>query len=298
MPPLLLKLSERPPKEHLQWLGVSYGITSQLHKFWKRAGYTPVYLRQTANELTGEHTCIMLKQLSRNNSELTVANQWLPLFSWDFRRRFLELLAYQFRNFSSSLVLSILQACDLKSEEDQWLSTPNRIYKHFSPHDLKRLDSYSQNLLDYHVIMDLIPSLSKLYFLNQFKFEQESLQYSAVQAAIILGLGLQKKSVEDMESDLGLSVSQILAIFAKAVKKASLFLEQVLEKGVAEQVESSMAEVKSAHRMKGARNVEDDMDWDPSKTTLDEDLEEAGNEVLDQLKEQKKELIDSLNLNQ
>ena len=76
LPPLLLKLSERRA-ERLDYLGVSYGLTTQLLKyvsirlekqtggkyfyrksktfflvlpparFWKKAGYTPVYLRQT-----------------------------------------------------------------------------------------------------------------------------------------------------------------------------------------------------------------------------------------------------------
>ena len=46
LPPLLLKLSERNP-EALDYLGVSYGMTGGLLKFWKKAGYAPVYLRQT-----------------------------------------------------------------------------------------------------------------------------------------------------------------------------------------------------------------------------------------------------------
>jgi len=44
LPPLLLKLSERQP-EHLDYIGVSFGITEQLLKFWKRANFVPVYLR-------------------------------------------------------------------------------------------------------------------------------------------------------------------------------------------------------------------------------------------------------------
>ena len=38
-------------------------------RFWSRSGYTPVYLRQTANDLTGEHSCIMLKALESDNDE-------------------------------------------------------------------------------------------------------------------------------------------------------------------------------------------------------------------------------------
>lgn len=62
LPPLLMRLNERP-SEKLDYLGVSFGLTLNLLKFWKKAGYMPVYLRQTTNELTGEHTCIMLKMI-------------------------------------------------------------------------------------------------------------------------------------------------------------------------------------------------------------------------------------------
>ena len=45
LPPLLCKLTERP-SEKLDYIGVSYGLTKELLKFWKKAGYLPVYLRQ------------------------------------------------------------------------------------------------------------------------------------------------------------------------------------------------------------------------------------------------------------
>lgn len=37
LPPLLLKLNERTP-ERIDYIGVSYGLTEGLLKFWKRAG--------------------------------------------------------------------------------------------------------------------------------------------------------------------------------------------------------------------------------------------------------------------
>ncbi|CCJ29220.1 unnamed protein product, partial [Pneumocystis jirovecii] len=66
MPPLLLKLSQKKPGI-IHYLGVSYGLTPQLYRFWKRACFVPVYLRQTPNDLTGEHTCVMLKLLQDDN---------------------------------------------------------------------------------------------------------------------------------------------------------------------------------------------------------------------------------------
>jgi N-acetyltransferase 10 len=41
--------------------GVSYGLTQDLLRFWKKCGFVPTYLRQTANDLTGEHSSVMLR---------------------------------------------------------------------------------------------------------------------------------------------------------------------------------------------------------------------------------------------
>ena len=77
MPPLLQRLSERRP-ETLDYLGVSYGLTPQLLRFWKRAGFVPLYLRQTQSELTGEHTCVMVRGLNSSTEEEL---QWLSEFA-------------------------------------------------------------------------------------------------------------------------------------------------------------------------------------------------------------------------
>lgn len=46
LPPLLLKLNEVKP-ERLDYVGVSFGATSPLFKFWKKCDFVPVYMRQT-----------------------------------------------------------------------------------------------------------------------------------------------------------------------------------------------------------------------------------------------------------
>ena len=116
MPPLLLRLSERRP-ETLDYLGVSYGLTSSLLRFWKRAGYVPLYIRQTTSELTGEHSCVMVRGL---NSSAGSDLDWLAEFTKDFRRRFTNLLSFKFREFGSVMALSIIGAADegIKKLED------------------------------------------------------------------------------------------------------------------------------------------------------------------------------------
>jgi N-acetyltransferase 10 len=51
-------------------------------------------------------------------------------------------------------------------------------------------------MLDYHVILDLLPSLTELYFGGKFNAET---RLTGVQSSILLSLGLQRKSVEEIE---------------------------------------------------------------------------------------------------
>lgn len=49
---------------------------------------------------------------------------------------------------------------------------------HLSIYDVKRLEMYCRNLVDYHLIVDLVPVLAKLYFAEKFV----NLHLSAVQS--------------------------------------------------------------------------------------------------------------------
>uniref|UniRef100_A0A7N8YNM0 RNA cytidine acetyltransferase n=1 Tax=Mastacembelus armatus TaxID=205130 RepID=A0A7N8YNM0_9TELE len=251
LPPLLLKLNERRA-ERLDYLGVSYGLTSQLLKFWKKAGYTPVYLRQTPNDLTGEHSCVMLKEL--NTDDATEQSQWLSAFWKDFRRRFLSLLSYQFSSFPPSLALSILQ--NKKSKEEKILSSAE-LAVHFSPYDLKRLELYSRSMVDYHLIMDLIPAVGRMFFLKQLG----DVSLSAAQCALLLGIALQHKSVDQLEKEIDLPSSQLMGLFNRLIRKFVQVFTSIQEKAI----ETQMAATK-------------DVTMEPTVKSLNEDLSEAAKE--------------------
>ena len=207
LPPLLLKLSERKP-ERLDYLGVSYGLTQELLRFWKRCGFTPAYLRQTANDLTGEHSTIMLKILNLEEGDGKLsdnATSWLPLFWADFRRRFVNLLGYDFRKFSPTLALTVLSNKTMeKSMGDAGKQNidGSGLGLLITPYDLKRLEQYGNNMADYHLVMDLMPSLAKLHFLYQVE-GMGRCHLSALQQALLVGMGLQCKSADSLAQELG-----------------------------------------------------------------------------------------------
>ncbi|CAK9804768.1 RNA cytidine acetyltransferase [Anthophora plagiata] len=218
LPPLLLKLTERRP-ETLDYIGVSFGVTEQLLKFWKRAGFVPVYLRQTTNDITGEHSCIMLYKIRSEQEN----GRWLQAYWNDFRRRFISLLSSSFNTYSSSLALSILINKRVTPEITTLSKHTLDIY--FTSYDLKRLTMYSNNMADYHLIMDLLSSLARLYFLNMI----DNASLSPVQSAILLGLGLQHKTVDKLSEELDLPASQLLALFNRIIRKFVQCLNRIAE---------------------------------------------------------------------
>ena len=289
MPPLFSHLSERRPQS-LDYLGVSFGLTPPLHKFWKRASFAPVYLRQTLNELTGEHSCVMIRTLSGNSGNTD--NAWLGAFARDFHKRFLSLLSYQFRAFPSVLALSIIESANAGAKLDTSY-TPESLMKSeldgsFSPFDLKRLDSYANNMLDYHVILDMIPPIAHLYFTGRLK---PAVSMTGVQSSILLAIGLQRKVLEDVEKELGLPASQLLAMFVKIVRKVSAHFRMILESAVEETIPQSNIAAEE-----DGMDVEQTKKYDPLQSNLDEELREGGEEVDKELKEKQRALIDALPL--
>ena len=67
--PILQKLAERRPIP-IHYLGTSFGLTKELFNFWRKNKFVPLYLRQTANDLTGEHTCLMIRPINTNDQSV------------------------------------------------------------------------------------------------------------------------------------------------------------------------------------------------------------------------------------
>ncbi|KAI9836538.1 MAG: N-acetyltransferase 10, partial [Sclerophora amabilis] len=306
MPPLFSKLSERKP-DALDYLGVSYGLTPSLHKFWKRASFRPVYLRQTPNELTGEHSCVMLRTLEVDGRGKADAS-WLEAFSRDFHRRFLSLLSYQFRTFTSILALSINESASIglinNSNPDQPTTprppppfTKTDLDALMSPFDLKRLDSYASNMLDYHVILDLLPTISNLYFTGRLS---PAIKLSGVQATVLLAIGLQRKTLDDLEKELSLPNSQLLAMFVKIIRKITTNFRGLVEAAIDIETKGPTDPQRSVTRANASAAHDDELtesaQFQPLETGLEEELAEGGDEALKVLREKQKALIDALPL--
>lgn len=259
LPPLLTPLHERPA-EQLHWLGVSFGLTTQLLNFWSRKEFKVSYVRQTTNDLTGEHSCIVLKELNcdRMGSDAPESG-WLKAYIHDYRRRLVSLLSFSFHDIGTALALTLVDPDrSLTSAQDISDTLPNDetsneltvfdgkssatamdvsspitatelLSCHLSHHDLQRLELYARNMVDHHMIIDMVPILAKFVFLRRLP----GVRLSFLQIAILLGVGLQHRSVDSLSEELDLPVNQVLAFFNKTIRKITTFLKEMIEKHVA-----------------------------------------------------------------
>ncbi|GIM12120.1 hypothetical protein Vretimale_15547 [Volvox reticuliferus] len=256
LPPLLVNLADRKP-DRLHYLGVSYGLTQQLYSFWRKAGYEPLYLRQSASDTTGEHTCVMVRPLEHPDVEGTA---WLRPFVSDFKSRFMSLLGSAFREMAPALALSILDPQLTWSEAEGQRAAQEGVVvmrgdgSPLDAYDLKRLQAYCSSLVDYHLILDLLPPLARAYLRGRLPV---SLSYG--QAAILVVMGLQLQELAALEEGLGLPSNQLLALFNKAMRKVYGCLRAAKEAAV-------------ARSLPAVRQI---TGLGPHEVALDDDLDEA-----------------------
>ena len=150
-----------PP--NVSYLSVSFGMSRSLFKFWNKNGFKTFYIRQKKNEITGEHSCMMIKSLQ--NSVLN-----FDFFFEEYKRRFLGLLKYDFCTVDIAIVMDLLDpnlsSKNEGSEKEDQIQTDFNLY--FTELDLQRLTAYSSNKIDHYIVKDLIPKISELFFLNKF----------------------------------------------------------------------------------------------------------------------------------
>lgn len=227
-PPLLkLASSLRPPK--IEYLGVAFGLTSKLFRFWAKNGFGSLYIRQSKNPVTGEHSVIMVKPLSAGSgeSEDSAKSINFPFLFQEFKRRFARLLSMQFRDLDIETCISIMDpnlSSKIQNAPGESGHSGEELLKSiFNLLDLKRLQHYVKGMVDYHMIKDLVPVLSECFFLGKFG---ASVRMSYTQAVILLAMGLQHRDMDFITRRIDINISHCLALFNKSMRKLTTAIKK------------------------------------------------------------------------
>lgn len=275
LPHLLVHLHERRP-EKLHYIGVSFGLTLDLFRFWRRHKFAPFYIGQIQSTVTGEHTCMVLKPLNNDEIEVSGSDQWgfFGPFYQDFKRRFARLLGASFRTMEYKLAMSILDPKINFQDVEPTMPPSNGFLTSlsgiFSPHDMKRLEAYTNNLADFHMILDLVPIL-----VHQYYQEKLPVTLSYAQASVLLCIGLQNQNISYIEGEIKLERQQILSLFIKSMKKLHKYLYGIASK----EIESTLPRLR-------------EIVMEPHTISVDEDLNDAAKQVEDGMKAKTESLLD------
>ncbi|KAG1346399.1 putative RNA cytidine acetyltransferase 1 [Cocos nucifera] len=278
LPPLLVHLHERRP-EKLHYLGVSFGLTRDLFRFWRKHNFYPFYIGHIPSAVTGEHTCMILKSLNNDEIEVGESGQsgFLAPFYRDFRQRFMRLLGSTFHALDYKLAMSILASkINFPEQEPTTNGTLKPMGDLLSPYDMKRLEAYTNNRVDYHMILDLVPILA-----HQFFQEKLPVTLSPVQASVLFCMGLQNHDITYIKEEMKLEREQILSLFIKVMKKLYEHLYGISAK----EIDATLPRLKEVQMA-------------PHSISVDEDLNEAAGEVIEKMKAGNEGILDPEHLQQ
>ena len=300
--PLLSKLEDiKPP--FIYYLGTSFGLTNTLYNFWQKNGYKPLYIAMNSNSITGEHSCIMIKPLNEGNIKLLTEDintnnnnqkiKWFIPFSVDFKHRLTSLLSFNFNKLNIKLCLSILEPHittstandDDNGNEDDIAGNKKDMKKSeielfLTKFDFKRMELYSRNMTNYNMIIDLIPTIANLYFNKKIY-----VPLSYIQAGVLLGVGLQRKSFDEIVQEFNIEINQLLAMFNKMVKKFVNYIKNIYQKDIEMEEEKDYAENKEILKTKNefGKNILKEMQ---------KELKGEGDKIIEKDRETKKKYME------
>ncbi|KAJ8557345.1 hypothetical protein K7X08_002970 [Anisodus acutangulus] len=165
LPPLLVPLRERRP-ERLHYLGVSFGLTLDLFRFWRKHKFAPFFIGNAPNSVTGEYTCMVLKALKNDDVEDAGSDEW---GFYEYKGKLVELLGSTYRKMNYKLAMSVFDPKINFVEQDPASSASSEI---LGPYEMNRLEAYSNSRIDYPL------------------------------ASLLLCYGLQHKDIPDIEDEM------------------------------------------------------------------------------------------------
>lgn len=177
----------------INWIGSSFGLTEKLLNFWKKSGFSPVCIKQTPSKTTGEYSCLVLKM-----NEAGYTDFWSL-----FLHRFIPLLSFSFKDFTPTLALSLIYSSECK--------IPDKVFQ-FTDDEMKRLKMFSEGMLDVRSIIDILPDISKKFF-----YQKDLNKLSVVSQSILIMIGCQRKTVEDVSKYFGIEEFKIKNILINTI---------------------------------------------------------------------------------
>ena len=185
----------------LDWIGVSFGATEKLIKFWKKFGFKIIHIRPIKTSKTSEWNIVLVKPLSSRAT--TAVNQ----ASRDFLLQFIHLLKQSLFELKPELVLLIIKTC---------VSIPN-YQKEITQSGKYRLKKYNEGKINFLLAVDVLYELVVSYFIIPL-----DIKLSLSQELLLVSRILQGRTWGQTLGKTGLTWNEANGLLMKAVKKITV----------------------------------------------------------------------------
>ena len=180
------------------WIGVSFGATSKLIKFWRKLGFVALHVRPIRTAQTGEWNIVFVKPNSINASELV--NQ----ASRDFFLQFIHLLKQSLFELKPEICLEIIRSM---------VNIPNYEMR-ITDSGLYRLRKYIEGNLNFLLVVDVLYEIVIAYFAIPMK-----IQLSPGQEKLLIARILQGRTWGQTLGKTGLTWKEANALLKKSIEK-------------------------------------------------------------------------------
>lgn len=194
------EIEKEARSNNLDWIGVSFGSTSELLNFWIKNKFVPLHISFERNPISGEYSVILLKPLSKSAIKI------VKKLHYEFRLKLLGSLMDIHFDIDHRIPFYLL----------------NKFYIHTSHYTIKftdnqkfRLEAFLNEKLPYEAANDVVKELVKYYFLNTIKRPK----LSEVEEEILIMKCLLIKTWRKIALKLGKETLEVINMFRIAVKK-------------------------------------------------------------------------------
>ncbi len=184
--------------ESLDWIGVSFGATGKLIKFWKKFGFKIIHIRPIKTPETSEWNIVLVKPLS--DRAITIVEE----ASRNFFLQFIHLLKQSLFDLKPELALLIIHSC---------VSIPNYQMK-ITQSGNYRLKKYIEGKINFLLAVDVLQELAIAYFAAHI-----DVKLSSSQELLLISRILQGRTWGQTLGKTGLSWKEANGLLINAIKK-------------------------------------------------------------------------------
>ncbi len=179
----LRKIIEWANKMKLDWVGSGFGVSAELLRFWIKNGFTPIHITPQRNEVSGEHTVIVLRVL-KDDLERLIGD-----LNVEFSRRLMEYLSDELSDLDTEVAIILLNSI---------IRNVNVPEPKIGEIERRRMDKYLQGVSLYEYTADIIRPLVRFYYSRK-----ERMELNKAEELILVGKCLQLRPWKEIDIENG-----------------------------------------------------------------------------------------------